>query len=139
MSGDPSDPGYAHSLVIPAPLIPGTTLFDSGFTIPANDLWGAAAGLGSADNIPSGNYQTTSAFSLANDNLSFVFAGLPTNGDWVLTITDYYPPTTSFVPGISSWDLTIQATSLAAGTPEPHTALPVAFCFGLLWFVRRLN
>ncbi len=138
MSSDPSDPGYDTQFGNSGAINSGDYNFDSGFSTPmTNDLWDTAGQQGAADSIPSRNYWTTSAFSSANNNLSYVFGGLATNGTWVLTITDYYPPTSSFVPGISSWGLTIQATT-ASATPEPSTAafLALGLGLGLLWRVR---
>lgn len=104
----------------------------------ANDLWTTAALLGSIDSIPSGNYAPTTALTDAYDNLDMQFGGqtVPTNGKWVLTITDYYPPFPNgdvlFTPGIQSWGLTV-----VEAAPEPPTLLGIPLTLGLLWFIRR--
>jgi hypothetical protein len=144
MSGDvfnqigafnPGDPGYdtqfGNSSSIPA----GNYVFDSSFT---GDLWNTAAALGSADSIPDGDYWPTTALSNNNDSLSTLFAGLPLNDQWVLTIYDDYPPfdggIEEFVPSITSWSVTVQAETVAA---EPSMAIPAVLCGGLLWVIRR--
>ena len=72
--------------------------------------------------------------SNSNDNLSSMFLGLPIGGTWVLTIVDYFPPFNggipAYAPGITSWDLTIQATGSAV--PEPSTAIAVFLFIGLM-------
>ena len=135
----PGDPGYATQFgnsILPCS---GNYNFDSSYN---DDFWAAAARLGSTDSIPCGNYLPTTAFSPNGDNLSFLFAGLPANGIWTLTIYDDYPPFNGdsgpFIPGLSSWELTIQAAP-ASTSPEPSTVVLSALSALLLWVVRRLR
>ena len=86
----PGDPGYATQFGNSSLLCSGNYNFDSGYS---GGLWAAAAPpMGSGDSIPCGNYFPTTGFSPNNDNLSYLFAGLPINGVWTLTIYDDYPP-----------------------------------------------
>ena len=134
---NPGDPGYATQLGNSISLCSGNYNFDSTYS---GNLWTTAAGLGSADSIPCGNYFPTTAFSANNDNLSSGFAGLQINGAWTLAIYDDFPPfnggIAAFVPGLSSWDLTIQAASTST-TPEPATALLTVLFVLLIPIVRR--
>jgi hypothetical protein len=136
-SNDPNDFGYGPQFGDSSTICSGNYVFDSGFTSSMNDLWATAAPLGSSDSIPCGNYWPTTMFSSANDSLSTEFGGKPINGQWILTIADYYPPgPTTFTPGITSWGLAIQATGLATA-PEPSAAIPIALSLGLLGWMRR--
>jgi hypothetical protein len=139
MSADPTDFGYATQFGNSGSIDSGNYVFDSSFTGVANDLWYTASNLGSSDSIPSGDYWTTGAFSEANNDLSRQFAGLLTQGTWVLTITDNYPPFTDpapYTPGIVSWGLTLQATQVS-GVPEPATLIPMTLSLGLFIWIRR--
>jgi len=144
MSGDifnqigafnPGDPGYDTMFGDSGSAPSGNYSFDSSFT---GDLWSTAGALGSADSIPDGDYWPTTSLSGSNDNLSSVFAGLPLDGQWVLTIYDDYPPFNGgieeFVPSITSWSVTVQTETVAA---EPSTDVPALLCGGLLWVARR--
>ena len=131
--GDPGYPALFGDSIVPCS---GNYNFDSGYS---GDLWGTAAQTGSGESIQCGNYVPTAALSAANDNLSFLFAGMPINGIWTLTIYDDYPPFNgdigTFTPGLSSWGLTLQTAS--ATTPEPSSVVSVALSALLLSVVRR--
>ena len=133
----PGDPGYATQFGNSSSICSGNYSFDSSF---GGDIWAAAGPpLGSSDSIPCGNYAPSTAFSGANDNLSFQFAGLPINGNWTLTIYDDYPPTSFFAPQLVSWSLTVQASAIGA-VPEPSTFFPICLAAaGLLGIHRRVN
>ncbi len=127
---NPGDPGYP-------PQFFGNYSFDSSF---AGDLWSTASGLGSSDIIPIGSYWPTTAASPNNDNLSSIFGGLPANGNWVLTVNDYYPPFDGgiqvYTPGIVSWSLTVETIE---SVPEPSTTLAVPLLLSLLLALRHRN
>ena len=133
----PGDPGYQTQFGDSLLPCSGNYNFDSSYT---DDLWATAAPLGINDSIPCGNYFPTTAFSPSNNNLSFLYAGLPVLGTWTLTIYDDYPPFNGgsgpFVPGLTSWGLTLQATPVSA-SPEPSTAVLIAFSGLLFWVVRQ--
>ena len=133
----PGDPGYATQFGNSISPCSGNYNFDSSYT---GDLWATADSLSSSASIPCGNYFPTTAFSPNNDNLSFLYAGQPIAGTWTLTIYDDYPPfngeSGSFVPGLTSWELDVQATPVSA-SPEPSTAILMACATVLLGVVRR--
>jgi hypothetical protein len=151
---DPSDFGYGTQFGDSFTIDSGNYVFCPPTGCPNNtgyngspttgDLWTTAAPLGSNDSIPSGNYAPTTSLSDAYDGLDMMFGGVtvPTNGFWVLTIFDYFPPFSgggaAFTPGIQSWGLTVQATD-AAALPEPSTALSIPLALGFLWLLRRVS
>jgi len=127
---NPGDPGYSSQFGNSTVGCSGNYNFDSSFS---GDLWAAAAPpLGYGDSIPCGDYAPTTAFSNTNDNLSYLFSGMPIGGNWTLTIYDNYPPfgggAQTFVPGLTAWSLTVQATPV----PEPATTFPLALSSSLL-------
>jgi hypothetical protein len=127
---NPGDPGYDAQFGDPV----NNYQFDSGFS---GDLWGAAMNLASSDIIPGGQYWTSTAASPNNDMLSYMFGGLPINGTWVLTVTDYNPPFNNgpapYNPGIIDWGLNIQAPAV----PEPSTGVGVALFVAVILAVRK--
>jgi len=137
-SGDPNDFGYATQFGYSITINSGDFAFNSGFTGPFADLWNTAAGLGSSDSIPSGNYWTTTAFSSNPDTLSSDFNGLPVAGTWQLQILDYeVPPDSPSPPGLLAWSL--QFNTVDATVPEPATSATFALGLAALIFAIRRN
>jgi subtilisin-like proprotein convertase family protein len=111
----------------------GNYAFDDSFT---SNLWTVAAGLGSNDAVPTGNYYATGAGSSTQVFLSG-FNGQSTAGTWRLNISDNSSGDTG---ALGSWSLALTyADPVVAAVPEPSTLVSgsLAGLIGLGVMLRR--